>query len=153
MRILYRFGVTVPSVTVDAPEERPRRPLGVTVVAGLSGLQALLLLLVGAGVLASSGEPEVQEALEGDASLVMTAGAVFAVIGLTEIVLAILLVRGSDTARTVFGVLNTLHVGVAVYGVIALEELHLESFVGMALPVAVLWFLYGSKAAIAYFER
>ena len=82
----------------------------------------------------------------------MTVGAVFAVLGAAELVLAILLVRGSGAARLVFGVLNTIHVGAAVYGVIALDDLHVESFVSLALPVAVLWFLYGSKPAIAFFE-
>lgn len=133
--------------------ENPRRPAPVTAVVVLGVLQGILVLGIGALVLLASTEAEVQEALDTDAGAVRVLGFALVLLGAIGCVLAVMLARGSELARSVFGVLNVVHVGASVYALVALRDLAVASVWPLLLAVAVLWCLYGSDTATAYFDR
>jgi len=125
----------------------------VTAVVVLGLLQGLFFLGVGILVVVVAAEPEAQEALEADAGVVLVVGVTLALLGLIGCALAFLLARGSEFARSAYGILNVLHVGGSIFTLVAVREVAFGSVWSLLLAVTVLWCLYGSDTAAAYFDR
>jgi hypothetical protein len=146
-----------PTSGSSAPEvagpSRPKRPRGVTIVAVMALLQAVLLVLVGLALVLAGPDADVEGTIGLTPGTVRPGGAVLMTVGVVEGVLAVLLARGSDAVRSAFAALQTVHVATAVYGLAALRDVRAESVWALLLPVLVLWLLYGSAATTEFFER
>lgn len=134
-------------------EERRRRPVGVTIVVGIGLFQSLLLALAGIAMIALRGEAEAQADFEAGPAALVGAGALLIALAVLGSTLALLLARGSDRVRSLFGLVNAIEVAAAVYSLVALRDLRAESVWALVLPVAVLWFLYGSERTQEFFRR
>lgn len=134
------------------PTEKRRAPRAVKVLVGLGLLQMVLLVVIGVALAAGSGDHEVRAELDASPTALVVAGVVVALIGLVNGVLAVLLGKGREGARTFFGVLNVFQVALAVFVLVGQRDLEFDSIWGLALPVVVLWFLYGSRATQEYFR-
>lgn len=140
-------------LTTDDETTRRRRPIGVTVVVVLSVVQGLLYGALGAVVVVARNEPELRADAEAEPAALVVVGSVLAGIGLVYVVLAVLLARGSDRVRSVYAVVNGLSIALAVYSLVAVRELAVGSVWSLVLPLAILWFLYGSPTTQEYFRR
>lgn len=142
---------TVGSVT--APVVERRRPRGVTVLVVLGLVQAVFVAALGALLVLARGEPDVRADFEGSEVSLLAAGISFVVVGVLVAGLAVLLSRGSDVARSIYAVVCTFQVASATYSLVALRELFEGAVVGLAIPMVVLWLLYGSAETQRFFER
>jgi hypothetical protein len=121
------------------------------VVFGL--VQAVLVVALGTVMVVARDDVEVRRELGVDPGLLVVVGAVLIAVGVLGAVLAVLLARGSDRVRALYGLVNGINVAVAVYSLVALREVQLESVWSLVLPIAILWFLYDSPASQEYFRR
>lgn len=110
-------------------------------------LQAVVLLGIGGLLIALRADP----ALGGDQQLLVLAGAVLVVVGLVQLTLVALLGRGSEVARSTFGILAGLQTAAGVYSTIALRDFEPAALVPLAMSVGVLWLLYGSDTTHDFF--
>lgn len=141
-----------PDVVVAEPT-RPSRPRSVTAVVVLTLLQAAFILLVGLALVLAASSVDMGDEVDLTPSELQIVGGVVIAVGLVEAVLSVLLARGSEKARSVFGAIQTVHVATAVYALIALRDVALQGIWGLALSVLVLWLLYGSDQVAGFFHR
>jgi hypothetical protein len=139
-------------VMAPGTEGRPR-PRGLTAVVVFGLVQAVLVVALGTVMVVARDDVEVRRELGVDPGLLVVVGAVLIAVGVLGAVLAVLLARGSDRVRALYGLVNGINVAVAVYSLVALREVQLESVWSLVLPIAILWFLYGSPASQEYFRR
>jgi hypothetical protein len=116
-------------------------------------LQALLFVLAGLALVLAGPDADFEGTIDLEPGTVRVGGGVLMTVGVVEGVLAVLVARGSDAARSVFAVLQTVHVATAVYGLAALRDVRAESVWALVLPVLVLWLLYGSSSTAEFFDR
>lgn len=131
-----------------------RRPLTVTLAAALTGVAALLNLVLGVLVALTAAQTAPIAGLDPDQSVtaVRVIGVVLVVLALLEAVIAVQLARGRNGARlaaTLVVVVQEAHAWSALDG---LRPQRPEGFAGLALAV-VLVFLMWNPAASAWFDR
>lgn len=129
-----------------------RRPVAIRVLVPLAILQGLVLAGLGALLIAVRNSPEV--AALGDApAAVLAVGIVFVVLGLARIVLAALLLRRSEVARSWLGAVAVLQTAIGTYAVVGLQDAAASGLAELALSIGELWLLYGSEPVHEYFAR
>ncbi len=137
-----------------AATPRPGRPRRLWVVLALALLQGLVLGAAGAGVIAAREQPELADALgevSNAATALLVTGVVLVLLGVLRIGLALLLLRGSEVARSWFGAAAMLQTAIGVYVVVGLQDLGEAGVVPVALSVTELWLLYGSDDVHRFF--
>ncbi len=142
-------------MTTDASPaiEHRSRPAAVTAVVVLAVLQAVLLVAIGALLVARRGDAAVAADLEIDTSGVLPAGITLIVLGALPAVVALGLARGSELARSVTAAVMTLQLAPSVFAFVALQDLRPAGVTTLVVPVAVLWLLYGSDRSQGFFGR
>jgi hypothetical protein len=145
--------MTAPRAATPPATGTSRRPVGVTLVVVFGLLQAALVILVGVAMIVARDDPDVRASFDESQDTLLVVGIVVVLLGLVGGALALLLARGVDLVRSFLGILNTVEVAVAVYSLVALRDLRVGSVWALVLPVAVLWFLYGSEETQEFFER
>lgn len=114
--------------------------------------QALLLLVLGLGLVLARDAAVVVLADAGeDPSVAVVAGSALLAVGLAQLVLVVLLRRGSGLAQSVFGALAVIQVAVGVYSTVALRDFQAPVIVPLATSVGILWLLYGPEATREFF--
>ena len=125
---------------------RARRPRAVVVLMVVAGIQAALLLFLGAALWAAA-----YTGVDGDPLALAVAGAVVVAIGLVQVALVVMLSRGSELARSTFGVVAVLQTAGGVYSAVALREFGAVALLPTAVSIGVLWLLYGSTTTRDFF--
>jgi len=139
--------------TTEDPARRPRRPVGVTVLVVIGVVQGLVVMTVGV-VLGLLSE---DSALLAETTL--TRGALLGIglavlgVGLVGVVLAVGLARGSDLVRSLYAGIATLEIAATTFGLLTIRDIRTAGIVGLALPAAVLWLLYGAPNTAEFFHR
>jgi hypothetical protein len=129
-----------------------RRPLGVTIAAYLGLLEGVLTIAIGIFVLIDNDETSLQEKSELTSSELIANGIIAILIGLIIMGLALALLEGSEVVRFLYGVFALLHLGYAVYALIALHgEQRLIAAFSAAISAFILWALFVDKDAQEYF--
>jgi hypothetical protein len=90
----------------------------------------------------------------GETLFIRTSIGVAAIIsGAISILLAMALRRGSRIARALVAIYEVLHIIAAVYAIIRLDHntFLASAVVSIAIAVLIIWYLYGSRGARAFF--
>lgn len=131
---------------------RGRRPGSVQVLTVLVVLQALLLGVIAAVLIASSGTPEAVAEVEIEPGVLVATGVGLAVLAVAEFSFLFLLRRGSEVGRTWFAAFAVVQAAGGVYATVALRDFEPTVLAQLALSVLVLWLLYGSETTQAFFR-
>jgi hypothetical protein len=140
-----------------ATRGRQKRPPEVWILVGLGLLQALGALAAAAILLYARTDPELIDLLAdndpdiSEATLLATA-VIIGLIGVINLILAILLAAGNRVVRAIYAVVATFQIAAATYGLVALRDIRATAIVALAYPIAVIWVLYGSKRSVRFFE-
>jgi hypothetical protein len=116
-------------------------------------LQILVLFTVGGSLVAASDDPSsLPASLRIGQSSLATVGWVVVAFGLLQVILVVLLGRGSEMARSWFGLLAVVQAAGGVYSTVALRDFQPAVLAPLAVSIAVLWLLYGSQETREYFD-
>lgn len=141
---------------VEAPPAGVRRPRSVTIVVVLAVLQAAVICLLGLVLFLVEPGAVTQNIIESedlDRFHLQVGGGVLVAFALVVAVFAVFVWRGSERARSVFGITQTVQIATAVYALVGQRDFGLESVWALFVPVAVLWMLYGSEHAAEFFDQ
>ena len=138
--------------TAQDPARPPRRPVGITVLVVIGVVQGLVVVAVGALLTLVSRD----EALVADTTLtqgmVLGIGMGVLAVGLLAVVLAVGLARGSNLVRSLYAGIATLEVAATTFSLLTIRDVRTAGIVGLALPAAVLWLLYGAPNTAEFFD-
>ncbi len=134
-----------------------RRPATVTIVVLLTGVAAVIDIVVGVGALAAARSVETPSSLDLTADqtvlLAQLLGWVFIGLGVSQAVLAVLLARGVNAARLVLTLVLILRQAHAWFLVAELGIRRGEGFVGLAAAVVTVFLMWNPAASRFYDSR
>jgi hypothetical protein len=131
-----------------------QRPLGVTIVVVLMWIQAFFSVVFGVVFLLARNERELIAQVDWSSGTIVAAGIVMIVVGVITALLAMALANGSNLVRLFVGFLTLLHFAGALYRLFAFEgTARIDAIVSAAISLAILYMLFGSRDANAFFSR
>lgn len=139
--------------TAEDPGRRPHRPLGITVLVVLGVVQGLVVAAIGALLAVVSEDAALLSELDLTSSFVLGTGLGILAVGLLGVVLSVGLARGSNVVRSLYAAIATLEVAATTFSLLTIRDVRVAGIVGLVLPVAVLWLLYGAPNTPEFFER
>lgn len=134
-----------------APKSRRRLPVGVMLLAALGILQGLALLAIGVLVVITRSEPDMLDAAETTAGVLLAVGIVVVALGLISVVLGIALARGSRIVQTFYAALATFQVASSTYTIVAVPGGRAAAIPPLCTGLLILWLLYGSERTQEFF--
>ena len=136
------------SETVERPPLAPApRPWEVTLLVVLGYLGGIANVLTGVLVMVDRDEQLLQEVSLHSENQLITFGLLLGLFGLTQIVLANLLGRGSQVVRVLYAVIAALNLAGGIWATIALHsEQRVSGIVAAVLSTFVLWLLFNRKS-------
>ena len=131
----------------------PRRPIRVTVLGVSGSIQGIVTLIVGIGLIAEHDDQDLLDHVDLGSDALLSTGLAALIIGALTLLLAIGLLRGAEWARLFIGILEVFHIGGGLYVLIAYEGSQRWSGLwAILIGLLVLWILFGSEKAEAFFE-
>jgi hypothetical protein len=129
-----------------------RRPLLVTIISIVMIVVGAAQIVFGAGFIAARNDLDVQRDADLTSSQINGLGIALIVLGVLSILLAIGLLRGSRLARALVGLFELVQIAGGIYGLIKFDADRRPSAIGGIVgAVIVLYFLFGTEKAKAYF--
>lgn len=136
-----------------ADDERPDRPLVVSLAATVMLLGSLAQIVVGVSYALRRHDAELLARFDADSSTLLAAAGFSVVVGALVALLAILLLRGNRFARALVGLSLLGDVVSGAYSAVALEDtVRLIGVAQIVGAVFALYLLYGTQRAQRYFD-
>lgn len=136
-----------------ADDDRPRRPLVVSLAGTMMLLGSLVQIVLGVSFALRRHDAELLERFDAEPSTVLAAAGFSVVVGALVALLAILLLRGSRLARAFVALSLLGDVVSGAYSSVALEgTVRLVGVAQIVGAVLALYLLYGTKRAQRYFD-
>jgi hypothetical protein len=131
-----------------------KRPLLVTIIGILALLGGIAQAVFGAVFLGLRNDATLLADTKLSTSTITALGIACIVVGALTVVFAIGLLRGSRVARAFIGLSELAQLGLGIYAIVALDTARRGSAIGTVIgAVIVLYFLFGTKKAAAFFAK
>lgn len=125
----------------------PGRPVGVTVVAVIVFIQAIIGTLVGIGLIVERNNDSLIEAIGQSSGQIQTYGWIAVIWGLVALLVAWSLWTGGGWARIFVAIVESLHIAGGVYLLFAWSGVYLWQGVWQIIVgLVVLWLLFNPRA-------
>jgi hypothetical protein len=130
-----------------------RRPFGVTLLMALGVIGGILNIVGGIFVIVDSEDQKLIDAAKMTKDELTGAGVGMIIGGTVLLVLAILLGKGSNVVRWIYGIVAALNAGVALYAIISFHsEQRFAGALSLAMNLFVLWILFSEHGSREFFE-
>jgi len=130
-----------------------RRPFGVTLIGVIGVIQGILVTIGGLALTVEHDDPDLLRHVGRTDGEVLGTGIGLIVVGVITLLVAWALLRGSNFARWLIGLIEIFHLASGVYLLFGYDGAYLwDGVVYIIIAVVVLYLLFGSARSEAFFE-
>jgi hypothetical protein len=130
-----------------------RRPFGVTLIGVIGVIQGILVAIAGLALAIENDNADLLRHVGRTDAEVLGTGIGLLVVGLITLLVAWALLRGSNFARWLIGIIEIFHLASGVYLLFGYDGAYLwDGVVYVVIAVVVLYLLFGSARSEEFFE-
>jgi hypothetical protein len=131
----------------------PTRPWYLTLIGVLGVIQGVITVIAGIALAVENDDRDLLRHTDVSSDAILATGIAAVILGAITILVAIGLLRGSNVARLVLGVLELLHLGGGIYVLLAHDGVQRwDGLWVIILSLLILWIIFGSERSQAFFE-
>jgi hypothetical protein len=132
----------------------PTRPWYLTLIAVLGIIQGIVTLIAGIALVAERNDQDLLDNVDVSSDALLATGIAALIIGAVTILVAAGLLRGSNAARVILGVVELFHLGGGLYVLIAHSGVsRWDGLWAIIWALLILWIIFGSERSEAFFDR
>jgi hypothetical protein len=130
-----------------------RRPFGVTLIGVIGVIQGIVVTIAGLALTVEHDDRDLVRHVGRTADEILGTGIGLIVVGAITLLVASALLRGSNFARWLIGVVEVFHLASGVYLLFGYDGAYLwDGVVYIIIAVIVLYLLFGSARSETFFE-
>ena len=132
----------------------PRRPWYLTLIGVLGIIQGIVTLIAGIALVVERNDQDLLGNVDVSSDALLATGIAALIIGAVTILVAAGLLRGSNAARVILGVVELFHLGGGLYVLIAHSGVsRWDGLWAIIWALLILWIIFGSERSEAFFDR
>lgn len=132
----------------------PVRPWYLTLIGVLGIIQGVVTTIGGIALVAERNDPDFVDHIDISSDAITSTGIAAIILGVITILVSIGLLRGSNAARLILGVVELFHLGGGIYVLIAHSGVQRwDGLWAIIWALLILWIIFGSERSEAFFDR
>lgn len=132
----------------------PTRPWYLTLIGVLGIIQGVFSVIFGIALIAERNDGDLLDHVDVSSDALLSTGIAALVIGAITIVVAAGLLRGSNVARLILGVLEIFHlVGGVIVLIFQSGVQRWDGLWAIVFALLILWIIFGSERSQEFFDR